>query len=394
MTEVPENLQAARLLCATNWPYLSAGLWALYPIETKGLGTYGVDKWWRLYYDPDLKWDVKGIATVLYHEMNHLLRNHCQRAELIPELDARAWNICADAEINDDVSKEAKIKWPIEPVMPLTTLKQPEGLMAEEYYAHLPKVTLQIASMDCGSCTGGEKRPHEMDGPAQAGGKGKEPGISEGEGELIRHHVANEIRNAASTSRGDVPEHLKRWAELILNPKVDWRKVLRAQVTHSLADIAGKVDYTYKYPARRAAAVPRFILPAMRQPVPKVALVLDTSGSMGQKELDSIIGEVGGILKACGQREAMRVFVTDAAVHSAKKIWRTGQIELSGGGGTDMRVGISAALKDKPHLIVVLTDGYTPWPDTAIRAKLVIGLIGNADTATCPAYAKVVRIQE
>src|SRR5438552_18327175 len=132
MSILPENLQAGRYLCSNNWPYLSAGLWALQPVETKGLKTIGVDKFWRLYYDPDLKWDVPGIATVLYHELNHLLRNHPQRAELIPDVDTRAWNICGDAEINDDLTSEKNCKWPIDPVVP-SALMMPDRLLAEEY---------------------------------------------------------------------------------------------------------------------------------------------------------------------------------------------------------------------------------------------------------------------
>jgi predicted metal-dependent peptidase len=404
MTEpqIPETLMAARLLCATQWPYLSAGLWALHPVERKGLGTYAVDKWWRMYFDPDLKatidaqgnssgWDVKGIATVLYHEINHLLRNHPERAELITELDARAWNICGDAEINDDLTNESKCKWPIEPVTP-KSLKQPDNLLAEEYYANLPKVTIKVVLQDCGSCAGGPKREHELDGPAKASGTSDVPGVTAGEGDLIRQHIANEIKS--SQSQGDIPDHLKRWAETFLNPRVDWRKVLRAQVKHSLADIAGKVDYTYKYPSRRAAAMPRFILPAMRAPAPKVSVVIDTSGSMGNDLLSKCVAEIGGILRACGQKDALRVFVTDATVHSAKKIWKPSQIDLMGGGGTDMRVGITAALKDKPHLIVVLTDGYTPWPESPVRAKLIVALVGEAKVETCPTYAKVVRIDD
>ncbi|MGW4501482.1 hypothetical protein ACWENR_23070 [Micromonospora sp. NPDC004336] len=44
---------------------------------------------------------------------------------------------------------------------------------------------------------------------------------------------------------------------------------------------------------------------------------------------------------------------------------RIEDIELVGGGGTDMRVGLaaSAALRPKDGIVIVATDGDTPWGD-------------------------------
>jgi predicted metal-dependent peptidase len=57
---------------------------------------------------------------------------------------------------------------------------------------------------------------------------------------------------------------------------------------------------------------------------------------------------------------------------------RVNDVRLVGGGGTDMRAGIVAAESAHPHpdVVVVLTDGYTPWPDKPTRARLVVAVIG------------------
>ncbi|HEY8415588.1 MAG TPA: VWA-like domain-containing protein, partial [Thermaerobacter sp.] len=62
-------------------------------------------------------------------------------------------------------------------------------------------------------------------------------------------------------------------------------------------------------------------------------------------------------------------------------------------GGTDMRVGIEAAckLRPKPGVIVVFTDGETPWPERPPEVPTVIALVGDAKVET-PAWAPMVRI--
>jgi predicted metal-dependent peptidase len=320
------------------------------------------------------------------------------------DVDANAWNICCDAEINDDIITEAKAKLPVGVVLP-KTIGQADGLLAEEYYESLPKLLVSIAKIgkgkpgskpgegNCGSCVGGPKQEHELDGPAVTGdGKSDVPGISELEGDLIRHQIAHDIQQ--SKDRGDVPDHLVRWAKAILEPKIDWRKVLRAQVRHALAEIAGQVDYTWRKLSRRQGAFPRVLIPAMFAPVPRVAVVVDTSGSMGEDTLASALGEVNGILKACGQKDSMRVISCDAAVHTSRKVFRASQVELHGGGGTDMRAGIREALKERPHLIVVITDGFTPWPAEQPNAKLIVCLVGEgaANVDSVPVWARAVKV--
>jgi len=113
---------------------------------------------------------------------------------------------------------------------------------------------------------------------------------------------------------------------------------------------------------------------------------------MGQDRLDKAIAEVAGILKAMGQKDGVEAICVDAAVASVKKVFKKEQIELAGGGGTDMRVGIEYALKKKPHAIIVLTDGETPWPDAPVRAKVIACIIQNGTIAP-PDWIKTVVVE-
>jgi len=242
----------------------------------------------------------------------------------------------------------------------------------------------------CGSCATGQQEDWE-EGPP---GESSSPGISRAEGELVRRDVARQIKEH-SRARGSVPGHWTRWAEEKLRPKVDWRKELAAAVRHAVADVAGASDYSYRRPSRRQGQVGngRVVLPALRRPLPSVAVVVDTSGSISDAMLSQALAEVSGILKGLGQREGVHVLAVDHAVQSCRRVFRPEQVHLAGGGGTDMGVGLASAekLKPRPQVVVVITDGWTPWPDHPPKnIKTIVALTGDGKP---PEWATVVKIE-
>jgi predicted metal-dependent peptidase len=162
-----------------------------------------------------------------------------------------------------------------------------------------------------------------------------------------------------------------------------------------MADVAGASDYSYRRPSRRQGQVGdgKVVLPSLRQPAPRVVVVVDTSGSISDTMLSQALAEVRGILEAAGQREGVRVLAVDAAIQSCRRVFRPEQVELAGGGGTDMRVGLEAATKmrPRPDTIVVITDGYTPWPDEPPRGiRVIVAHLGGGGDV--PEWAKEVKI--
>lgn len=405
-------ISAARFKLAYNRPYIANAVWALVPVEKPGLGTLAVDKYWRLYYDPEVEkmWTVDNLVAVLYHEVNHLLREHNERGETKSEhFD---WNLAADAEINDDLEDEKCWDMPKGYMTP-EAIQQKRNLMAEVYYEAIQKMKkdqgkgsgqltkgngkdgegsptgpAMPGNGKCGSAAGGQSQDYE-DGPPDA----NTPGLKPGEQDVMKKQVAQEIQEA-SKSRGNVPAHLDRWAKDRLKEKVDWRKTLATHMRNCVAHVAGASDYTFKKMSRRNSG--DIILPATHSPVANVAVVLDTSGSMSQGMVTQAVTEVGGILRSQGANLGVSVLAVDAQVHKVQKVFKKEQIQLRGGGGTDMRIGIDGAmqLKPRPDIIVVITDGETPWPANPPGPKVIICLIPRYGIAQTPSWAKTVICQD
>jgi predicted metal-dependent peptidase len=390
--EVP-GLAAARLWAASRFPYLATGLFGAHVIATAGIGTVAVDEGWRMRADPELaaQWTPAQFGSVLVHHVSHLLRAHGERAApagVTPE-GAALWIRCADAEINDDLIP-AGLDLPGSPVMP-ADLGADSGLLAEQYYTAVRgrdpfRLPNEPASgwLDCGSGADGMPRPWDA-----AGGSRLDPW----QARLLARQVAQDCVRQGREA-GNVPAGLLRWAQEILEPTVNWRKALAAELRRAVADTAGAVDYSYRRPSRRASVAGSVVLPALRRPVPEIAVVCDTSGSMSDDLLAAALAEVEGLLRAVGMARQLRVLACDTAVGPVRRVSSARQVELVGGGGTDMGAGIEAAgqLRPRPSITVVLTDGFTPWPDEPPRGmRVVVGLLGD-DAPDAPGWARSVRV--
>jgi predicted metal-dependent peptidase len=402
-TDALTRLSAAKLwLVSTtspttcgDLPYLSTPLFALIPVASNAVTALTIDPSWRLYFNPTwvAKTDVPVIAARLAHLVWHLLADHSGRAAdvQVTRADAEPWRTATDATIAELFTGTPMADGLADPA----ALKLPAGRSAEEYYARLARLPARPEASDdrpgqpcdpknadpetdpdsgCGSGCDGLPRSYEL--PA-----GHEVGqIQTHDAEQIRRRVAIEFREHQS-GRGAVPGQWGRWVEQILDPIVPWTQVLAAAVRRGVAWTNGHTDYTYSRISRRQSTAGRIILPATRRPLPEVAVVVDTSGSVDDGLLALALAEVDGVLRGLGiAGRSVTVLATDAAVHAVSVVRSARDVHLGGGGGTDLRTGITEALalKPRPGLIAVLTDGYTPWPDEPPATPIVAVLIGRA----------------
>lgn len=399
-----EAFRLARLVAAENMPYVMHVLFALTPLAAPGLGTFAVDEHWRLYLDParltgPQAWTPDEAGWVLLHEAAHVWRDHAGRAKALPRPPHHlAWNLAGDAEINDDLVA-VRAGLPAGAVTP-GALGLPDRGLAEDYYAALTRrdpaglAGYDDGSPGCGSGSGCPAVPGELPPEATLDGA-VVTGLDPAEGDLIRRRAAEDVKAfQAAKGRGSVPAGMDRWADAVLSPPVvPWSQVLRAAVRRAVADQAGRTDYSYRRPSRRR--IPGIIKPAMRGPAVQVAIVVDTSGSMSQGDLDAALSEIGGVLRAGGiSRHHLHVLSCDAASSTPARVRSAREIRLTGGGGTDMRVGIAAAaaIRPRPHVVIVLTDGDTPWPDRPGLAHLICAIISPEPPHGTPPWAITVHV--
>lgn len=370
-----DKLFAARLQAVRARPYLATALFALHIVESQAVPTMGVDRYWRCYVSPAFVayTPVEDLASVLVHEVSHLLRDHHGRSdrfarehELTGPAERLRMNIAADAEINDDAFGDGLVQ-PAGAVMPSTLGLRQGGLM-EDYLRQfrLGRHTEELAWLDCGSGADGSDREWEL-GPDGA------DGLTEQQRAAVRFRVAQAVVGRP----GNTPQGWRRWAEQALHPPQPWRDLLGAAIRSAASAPGVGEDYTYGRPARRSAGVPGVVLPSLRRTPPRVSVIIDTSGSVSDAELGSALLEVAAIARAVGgRRDLVTVLSCDAAARIAHPLCRAEGIPLVGGGGTDLRTGFTRALRARPRpdVLVVLTDGQTPWPSARPGCRTVVGL--------------------
>jgi predicted metal-dependent peptidase len=389
-------LQAARVRASYQRAYFAPALFNLIPVKTDMIASMAVDSRWRLYYND--AWlaahTVEENAAVLIHEVSHLLREHGARKNAAAVRDEALWNTAADCEINDDLLAEG-LPLPDDPPQPGKYGLQ-TGEHAETYYRqmmqpaqsndmsgtasttnHQPRTTHQLGR-DCGSGAHGEWRPWEL--PDDDGSPGGVPGVDPVKAELVRRECAQKILDRSGDA-GDVPVGWRRWAGTVLTPKVDYMATIRHAVRKALRESTlGRYDRTYRRPHRRQAAYGEFIMASFHQPRPRPGFLIDTSASMQETQLARAVAELGGLTRQLGYSTEVVVACCDAAVHDVKKVFTSAQLELYGGGGTDIGAGLQWFIDRKGgpiDLLVIVTDCQTPWPDATPPFPVITIRVGD-----------------
>lgn len=327
---------------------------------TQRVPTAGIDRNGKIYVNPDFiaPLSVQQVVFLLWHEVFHRLMMTHVRQE---HREARLWNIANDAVINETLIDDSigefipsGVRYP--GAQHMSAERVYEDLLDKREKGHGPGV--------------------EGDGEGE-GGIGLDvldegAPITESERRQIEAEIKEEIASAAQAAKaqGKMPGGIGRLIDELLNPKTPWHEILERWLLQKQ-----KNDYSWAKANRRYIAQGLYMPSLDGVGMGEIALVIDTSGSVSPHELAHFWANIRKIASDLSPTAIHMVYV-DAAVSEVLSFTDLPDKAppFTGGGGTDMRVGIRYVEQELPHVdcMVLLTDGYTPWPTTRPEVPLIV----------------------
>lgn len=331
------NLKKAKVQLVLTEPFFASLLLRLRQVENTNIDTACTDgetiEYNPAFFDP---MPIEEIKTVLAHEVMHVALLHHTRRQ---GRNKENWNIAADHAINH-ILVNAGFD------LPKGGLIDPKyrGMSAEDIYPLLPAPKED----EDGNAEGGND-------PGGMGGVKDVPAKSKAELNEIEAKVKQAVSQAAMAAKkaGKLPADMERLVSEVLEPQVAWQDVL----ARFLTEIA-RNDYSWKKPNRRYIPSGIYLPSLENEEIGKIALIVDTSGSIGEHELNAFAGEMQAILSTF--RVPFDVLYVDAEFQGIQHIEPDEEIKLKlkGGGGTDFKPGFEYLNEqdELPKAVVYFTD--------------------------------------
>lgn len=194
--------------------------------------------------------------------------------------------------------------------------------------------------------------------------------------------------------RGTVPAAAQRVFKELTNPILDWRTILNEFVQEEIN------DYSFSPPDRRMDDCP-FFLPDFNEKdesVKNLLFMIDTSGSMSDDQITECYSEIYGAITQFNGKLQGKLGFFDAVVVEPIAFEDEDEFKIIrpiGGGGTSFDIifeYVRDEMQDDPPVsIVILTDGYAPFPEeSAANGIPVLWIINNEDST--PPWGKIARL--
>jgi len=301
------------------------------------------------------------VNGLILHENLHIgLRQMIHNLDLFRE-DVKKANKAADFVVNDMIMEISK-KYP-------QLVQLPKGGCYDMKYHNMNMREVYKLLEECEGGKGGKGEEGEGDGDKPSGGGGGEysfdehdfeTSITQAEAKEMDARIDRAIREGALLA-GRLGVDLPRQITDMLAPVIDWREVLRDFVT---ASCKGKDEYTWRKFNRRVISNDIYLPTVENETIGEVVVAIDTSGSIGQEELNVFASELVSICDAVSP-DAVRVLWWDTKVHGEQLFTDNydqigSMLKPLGGGGT--RVSCVSEYINKKNIkaecCIVFTDGY------------------------------------
>jgi predicted metal-dependent peptidase len=309
--------------------------------------------------------ELVGCVT---HEVMHCALSHFARRA---GRDLARWNIACDLAVNP-ILLEAGFTLPPGRLVPGEDQfgHFPPGKSADDYYRLLDDPTnstsqlsqQQEAGSDPGGC-GGVIDP--VDGCSAA--------LAES-APLWRMAVIQ--AESAARGRGDLPAGFGRVIQDVLYPPADWRAILREFVSSHARN-----DYAWCRPNRRFLAAGLYLPGLYSVELGDVVVAVDTSGSVGAKELGVFAAEVEALL---GAFDCTATLVYHDTQVQKVETWTPSDgplvlVPVGGGGTSHLCVFEWLDQSDlTPACTICLTDLETRFPDRPPAVPVLWAVVGDA----------------
>ncbi len=333
---------------------------------------------------------VKGLKDqelnfVVAHEAGHKMYRHLTTWRKLYDENPGLANSACDYVINlmlkDLDPQERTIRMPVWPDGPMKG--KPMGLIDERFRGMNTKQIYDILKQEQGEGGGGDGfDEHDWDDYVN--------GLSDDEKKQLAREIDQAIRQgqiAHAKVAGKGAGGLDRSIQELLEPKIDWREVLREFVKSMCR---AKDTSSWRRVNRRFLSTGTYMPSMIGERVGHLVIGIDTSGSIGDKELAEFLGEVKGIAEEVNPEKVdLLYWDSEVAAHEEYGEADVSNIVSStkpaGGGGTSPSC-VSEYLKEKkiePECVIMLTDGYvgSDWGNDWPSPLLWVLVGGNTDIA-------------
>jgi predicted metal-dependent peptidase len=363
-----ENILRARIALVLKQPFFGNLAMRLKLVNADSWLTTAATDGRHFYYNSKFinMLDVQQNLFLFCHELLHCAYDHMTRGAKCQY--QKLANIAMDYVVNADCIKYNLGKKITQ--VPLLYDKKYEDWSFEQVYEDLMKNATKIDLEDLLEQLLDDHLGNDpsdgKDGDKEGKGKGR-PQLSDEERAAIRDEFREALLAAnQAAGAGNAPGNLKRMIQELTQPKINWRELITQQIQSTV-----KNDYTWSTPNKKHFSQ-GFVLPNMRKDQAiDVCVAIDTSGSIGNDQLNNFFGEIAGIMQSFDDY-TVNIWCFDTSVHNPQVYTLSNGDDLinyepKGFGGTDFDANWHWMKEEgvEPKLFIVFTDGepYGSWGD-------------------------------